>query len=81
MRTTRSVEERPGGGAYEPASLDAFAAANMESRRAEIRPTPLRASLFTPPQFRRLSGIDVYIPRGPIRAPLGCYNVPSVGKG
>lgn len=55
------------------------AAEPAPSRRAS--PTPPRASLFTPPQFRRLSGIDVYIPQGPIRAPLGCYNVPLVGKG
>ena len=81
MRTTRSVEDRPVGVAYESASLDVFAAANMELHGAKIYPTPPRGSLFTPPQFRRLSGIDVYIPQGPIRAPLGCYNVPSVGKG
>mgnify|MGYP006874305392 FL=1 len=81
MRTTRSVEDRSSDVAYESASLGVFAAANMESHGAKIYPTPPRASLFTPPQFRRLSGIDVYIPQGPIRAPLGCYNVPLVGKG
>ena len=79
--TTRSVEDWPVGVAYESASLGVFAAANMELHGAKIYPTPPRGSLFTPSQFRRLSGIDVYIPQGPIRAPLGCYNVPSVGKG
>lgn len=81
IRATKSVEDRSVGGAYESASLGVFAAANMELHGAKIYPTPPRGSLFTPPQFRRLSGIDVYIPQGPIRAPLGCYNVPSVGKG
>ena len=38
MRTTRSVEDRPAGVAREPASLGAFAAANMELCRAKIRP-------------------------------------------
>ena len=59
MRTTRSVEDRSGGVAYEPASPGVFAAANMELCRAKIRPALHIRSYDMPGGVRRRPTLQI----------------------
>lgn len=59
MRTTRSVEDRPVGVAYESASPGVFAAANMELCRAKIRPALHIRSYDMPGGVRRRPTLQI----------------------